>query len=155
MAEWKTLEYPHLTEKSVTLIERANTVVFIVNLKAKKPDIKKEFEEVFEVKVAKVNTEITPEGKKKAYIKLIREDGKIDISLQPKKASHVISMTDKILEHLTAVSGKSALNDKSSPEDIKNEFHVSKKVFKQAIGKLYKQRKIKITDTGIELVTKP
>jgi len=41
---------------------------------------------------------------------------------------------------------------KSSPEDIKNEFQVSKKVFKQAIGKLYKQHKIKITDKGIELI---
>lgn len=82
MAEWKTLEYPHLTEKSVTLIERANTVVFIVNLKAKKPDIKKEFEEVFEVKVAKVNTEITPEGKKKAYIKLKPEFKASDVAIK-------------------------------------------------------------------------
>lgn len=70
MAEWKHLEYPHLTEKSVTLIESANTVVFIVKIKSRKPDIKKEFEEVFEVKVARVNTEVTPDGKKKAYIKL-------------------------------------------------------------------------------------
>ena len=93
------------------------------------------------------------EGQKlKAYIKLIREDGKIDVSLQPQKGSHVFSTTDKILEHLKAVGGKSGLNDKSSPEDIKNEFHVSKKVFKQAIGRLYKQHTIKITDTGIELV---
>ena len=93
------------------------------------------------------------EGQKlKAYIKLIREDGKIDVSLQPKKGSHVFSTTDKILEHLKAVGGKSGLNDKSSPEDIKNEFHVSKKVFKQAIGRLYKQHTIKITATGIELV---
>ena len=93
------------------------------------------------------------EGQKlKAYIKLIREDGKIDVSLQPKKGSHVFSTTDKILEHLKAVGGKSGLNDKSSPEDIKNEFHVSKKVFKQAIGRLYKQHTIKITNTGIELV---
>ena len=93
------------------------------------------------------------EGQKlKAYIKLIREDGKIDVSLQPKKGSHVFSTTDKILEHLKAVGGNSGLNDKSSPEDIKNEFHVSKKVFKQAIGRLYKQHTIKITDTGIELV---
>ncbi len=88
----------------------------------------------------------------KAYIKLVREDGKIDISLQPKKGSHVFSTTDKILEHLKAAGGKSGLNDKSSPEDIKNEFHVSKKVFKQAIGRLYKQHTIKITDAGIELV---
>ena len=90
--------------------------------------------------------------KLKAYIKFVREDGKIDVSLQAKPNSHIISTTDKILEHLKAVGGKSGLNDKSSPEDIKNEFQISKKVFKQAIGKLYKQHKIKITDKGIELV---
>jgi len=43
------------------------------------------------------------------------------------------------------------LGDKSSPEEIKHEFKVSKKVFKQAIGSLYKQRKIKISEAGIEL----
>ena len=93
------------------------------------------------------------EGQKlKAYIKLVRTDGRIDVSLQPPQGRHVFSTTDKILEHLKAVGGKSGLNDGSSPEDIRNEFHVSKKVFKQAIGRLYKEHKIKITDTGIELV---
>jgi len=88
----------------------------------------------------------------KAYIKAIREDGKIDVSFQPKKGKHVLSTTDQILEHLRTAGGKSRLSDKSSPEDIRNEFQVSKKVFKQAVGKLYKQHKIKITTTGIELV---
>lgn len=88
----------------------------------------------------------------KAYIKLVREDGKIDVSLQPQQGRHVLSTTDKILEHLKAAGGKSMFNDKSSHEDIKKEFQVSKKVFKQAIGNLYKQHKIKITDKGIELV---
>jgi len=93
------------------------------------------------------------EGQKlKAYIKCVREDGKIDVSLQPKQGRHIFSTTDKILEHLKAAGGKSGFNDESSPEDIKNEFQVSKKVFKQAIGRLYKQHKIKITDKGIELV---
>ncbi len=93
------------------------------------------------------------EGQKiKGYIKLVREDGKIDVSLQPKQGSHVFSTTDKILKHLKAAGGKSGFNDKSSPENIKNEFQVSKKVFKQAIGRLYKQNKIKITDKGIELI---
>ena len=70
MAEWKHLKYPHLTEKSVTMVERSNTIVFIVNLKSTKGEIKKEFEQVFEVKVEKVNTDITSEGKKKAFIQL-------------------------------------------------------------------------------------
>ncbi|MEL0119490.1 MAG: hypothetical protein VXB01_11180 [Opitutae bacterium] len=59
---------------------------------------------------------------------------------------------EKILKHLEGSGGKSKFGDKSSPEDIKREFQVSKKVFKQAIGGLYKQGKIRITNEGIELV---
>lgn len=93
------------------------------------------------------------EGQKlKAYIRFVREDGKIDVSFQPKQDRHVFATTGKIIEHLKAAGGKTGFNDKSSPEDIENEFQVSKKVFKQAIGRLYKQGKIKIIDKGIELV---
>ena len=88
----------------------------------------------------------------KAFIKFVRDDGKIDVSIQPKKGRHVGATTAKILEHLKAAGGKSGFNDKSSPEDIERTFQVSKKVFKQAIGSLYKQGKIKIIDEGIELV---
>ena len=87
-----------------------------------------------------------------AYIKLVREDGKIDVSLQPKKGSHALSTTDKIMAHLKAAGGTIRLNDTSSPEAIKKEFQVSKKVFKRAIGILYRLQKIKITDKGIEIV---
>ena len=86
------------------------------------------------------------------YITGVREDGRIDVSLQPDKRRHVRSTSEKILTHLMAAGGKSGFGYKSSPEDIKHEFQVSKKVFKQAIGGLYKQGKIKITDEGIELV---
>ncbi|KAA3597977.1 MAG: type I-B CRISPR-associated protein Cas8b1/Cst1 [Calditrichaeota bacterium] len=90
--------------------------------------------------------------KLKAYIKLIRDDGKIDVSMQPKQEMNVLLTTEKILDHLMENGGKSEFNDKSSPENIKKEFQVSKIVFKQAIGKLYKHHKIKITNQGIELV---
>ncbi len=88
----------------------------------------------------------------KGYIKQIRDDGKVDISLQPNRGKSVFSTSDKILEHLRASDGKSGFNDKSAPEDIKREFQVSKKVFKQAIGNLYRMRRIVITKNGIELV---
>jgi predicted RNA-binding protein (virulence factor B family) len=95
------------------------------------------------------------EGQKiKGYITGVREDGRIDVSLQPDKGRHVYSTFDKILKHLKDSGGKSKFGDKSSPEDIKREFQISKKVFKQAIGGLYKQGKIIITEEGIELVTK-
>lgn len=94
------------------------------------------------------------EGQKlKAYIKLVREDGKIDVSFQPPQDRHVFSTAGKIMEHLKAAGGKSGFNSKSSPEDIENEFQVSKKIFKQALGRLYKQKRILISDSGIELVT--
>ena len=88
----------------------------------------------------------------KAYIKLVREDGKIDVSFQPKTGRHVSSTTGIIMDYLKAAGGKSGFNDKSSPEDIEHAFQVSKKVFKKAIGRLYKQGKIKIMDDGIELL---
>ena len=95
------------------------------------------------------------EGQKlKGYITGVREDGRIDVSLQPDKGRHVHSTFDKILNHLKVSGGKSKFGDKSPPEDIKKEFQVSKKVFKQAIGGLYKQGKISITKEGIELVKK-
>jgi predicted RNA-binding protein (virulence factor B family) len=95
------------------------------------------------------------EGQKlDAYISLVREDGKIDISLQPQKAQLVSLTAEKILEHLKAAGGKSWLNDKSSPDNIRKMFQVSKLVFKQALGSLYKQHKIVITDKGISLIEK-
>ncbi len=90
--------------------------------------------------------------KLKAYIQCVRQDGKIDISLQPNQSNHVFSTTDKILEHLKSAGGKSSFNDKSSPEDIKHAFQISKMVFKRTLGKLYKQGKIKMTPQGIELL---
>ena len=88
----------------------------------------------------------------KAYIKNIREDGKIDVSFRPNLGSHILSTADNILAYLKKSGGESRFNDKSSPEAIKREFHVSKLVFKRAIGHLYKQGKIVITDHGITCV---
>jgi len=95
------------------------------------------------------------EGQKiKGYIAGVRDDGRIDVSLQPDKGRHVHSTFEKILKHLKDCGGKSKFGDKSPPEDIKREFQISKKVFKQAIGGLYKQGKIIITKEGIELIDK-
>ena len=90
----------------------------------------------------------------KGYIAGVRDDGRIDVSLQPDKGRHVHSTFEKILKHLKDSGGKSQFRDKSSPEDIKREFQISKKVFKQAIGGLYKEGKIIITKEGIELIDK-
>jgi large subunit ribosomal protein L23 len=70
MDPYKILKYPYTTEKTAALIDKENKIVFVVDRKAKKKQIKEAFEKLFEVKVEKINTEITLKGEKKAYIKL-------------------------------------------------------------------------------------
>ncbi|MCY0849211.1 50S ribosomal protein L23 [Sulfuracidifex metallicus] len=60
-------------EKAIKLIESTNTIVLVVDRKSTKSDIKKEVEELFSVKVEKVNTEITPRGEKRAFVRLSPE----------------------------------------------------------------------------------
>jgi large subunit ribosomal protein L23 len=79
---FKVLLYPHLTEKSVALIEKENKIVFIVNRKSSKQQIKEAFEKLFEVKVQKVNTEITLKGEKKAFIKISPEFKASDVAVK-------------------------------------------------------------------------
>lgn len=86
------------------------------------------------------------------YIKQIRDDGKIDLLVHPpgyKKAS--VEYTEVILKKLTDAKGFLPFNDKSTPDEIYLTFQMSKKNFKQAIGALYKARKIKILPIGIQL----
>ena len=71
-----------MTEKSVALIEKENKIVFAVNRNADKKQIKEAVEKVFEVKVEKVNTLITPSGEKKAFIKLKPEFKAIDVAVK-------------------------------------------------------------------------
>jgi len=78
----KILKYPHTTEKSVSLIDKENKIVFIVDRKAGKKQIKEAFEKAFEVKVDKVNTEITFKGEKKAIIKLRPEFKARDVAIK-------------------------------------------------------------------------
>ena len=85
------------------------------------------------------------------YIKQIREDGKIDLNLNQPGYGKVVSLTDDILNKLKANNGALMLSDKSPPEAIYATFGVSKKVFKQAIGALYKKQLISIDKNGIKL----
>jgi large subunit ribosomal protein L23 len=76
------IKNPLATEKAVRLMESENKLIFIVELKATKTEIKKALEEIFKIKVLKVNTMITSDGKKKAYVKLSPETPAIDIATQ-------------------------------------------------------------------------
>jgi large subunit ribosomal protein L23 len=76
------IQYPLVSEDAVTLIEAENKVVFIVNIKASKTDIRRAVEELYEVDVDRVNTEITPDGRKKAYVRLTPEFKAADLAVK-------------------------------------------------------------------------
>ena len=90
----------------------------------------------------------------KGYIKEVREDEKIDVSLTPLGYQKVEGIANIILESLKAQGGFIAVHDKSDPDLIYSLFRCSKKAFKQAIGSLYKQKLITIEPQGIKLVSK-
>lgn len=83
------------------------------------------------------------------YIKNIRPDGKIDLTLRKRGYEEAKSLTSAVLEALEKNGGFLPLTDKSAPEDIYDRFGVSKKAFKQAVGALYKKRLIRLDSDGI------
>ena len=74
------LKHPINTEKAVRLMDRENKLLFAVDRKAKKVDIKKTFEHLFNAKVVKVNTYTTPSGQKRAYITLSKQNPATDVA---------------------------------------------------------------------------
>ncbi|WP_162046402.1 CvfB family protein [Vibrio taketomensis] len=87
----------------------------------------------------------------KGYIKAIREDGKIDLSLQKVGVAKMDDLSSKVVELLEKKGGFLPLNDKSTPEEIFAAFRTSKGTFKKTIGGLYKQGTIVIEKDGIRL----
>ena len=85
-------------------------------------------------------------------IKHIREDGKIDVSLQRQDKTGRDTLQQAILDDLHAHGGISTLTDKSAPDAIYQHFNVSKAAYKKALGALYKQKKITINPDAIRLV---
>lgn len=93
-----------------------------------------------------------PLSEESGFIKDIREDGKIDISLQPQGFENIDEFKQKILDKLEENYGLLHLSDKSTPEEIKEELQMSKKNFKRALGGLYKDKIVEIMDDKIKLV---
>ncbi len=85
------------------------------------------------------------------YVRAMRADGKIDLALDRAGFHRIAPVTEQILTALSEAGGTLRLNDNSSPEDIREAFGISKKAFKQAIGSLYRARKIVITPTEIRI----
>lgn len=98
--------------------------------------------------------DLKPGDQKRGFIKKIREGNKIDLSLQVIGFKHILDLKDSLMVDLQENNGSILLGDKSSPEDIYNRLKISKKAFKKAIGSLYKERLITISDHEIKLVPK-
>ncbi len=88
---------------------------------------------------------------RKGWIKKIRVEGKIDLSLQPMGYGHILDTRDVLYQELKDNNGVIALGDKSSPEDIYQRFKISKNAFKKTIGALYKERLITVSDYEIRI----
>jgi len=80
MKKRRVILYPLATEKSIKLMESENKLIFVVDIKSTKPEIKNAIEEEFKVKVVDVKTLISPGGKKKAYVRFSDETPAIDVA---------------------------------------------------------------------------
>lgn len=85
----------------------------------------------------------------KGYVRLVRENGHVDVSLTPMGHKKVSTLSDTVLEAITAAGGFLALHDKSDANLIQSKLGMSKKAFKQTVGVLYKAKAIIIEETGI------
>jgi len=90
--------------------------------------------------------------KLKGFVRTVRSGGKIDLSLDASGYKRVAALTDQIVQALERNGGHLAFDDDSSPAVIRQTFGVSKKAFKQALGKLYKARRIRFQNPGIQLL---
>jgi predicted RNA-binding protein (virulence factor B family) len=95
---------------------------------------------------------LEPGQRLKGFVRTVRPGGKIDLSLDASGYQRVAPLTDKIVQALEGNSGQLDVDDDTSPEAIRASFGVSKKAFKQALGKLYKSRRIRFKNPGIELL---
>lgn len=94
---------------------------------------------------------LEPGMKLTAYIRQVREDGKIDLTLQKDGQKKVEDFSEVLLQFIKDQGGHTSLNDKSAAEDIYEAFGVSKKTFKKAVGDLYKKRLVVLEEGGIRL----
>jgi predicted RNA-binding protein (virulence factor B family) len=95
---------------------------------------------------------LIPGQKLQGFVRKLRADGKIDLSLDAAGYKRVAPLTDQILLALQANRGRLAFDDASSPQAIRDKFGVSKNAFKLALSALYRKRRIRFLDTGIELI---
>jgi predicted RNA-binding protein (virulence factor B family) len=98
-------------------------------------------------------TSVLPGNVLHAFVHRVREDGKVDLRLQRSAGEETDPAADTVLEKLAEAKGFLAISDQTAPEEIYRVLGISKKLFKKAIGRLYKQRKILLEQGGIRLVS--
>ncbi|MFP4038823.1 MAG: 50S ribosomal protein L23 [Candidatus Nanohaloarchaea archaeon] len=79
---WEVVEHPHMTEQAMDMVDMENKLVLMVDLEADKNQVEDAVETLFGVTVKKVNTQITPQAEKKAYVKLSPEDDAMEVATQ-------------------------------------------------------------------------
>ncbi len=100
---------------------------------------------------AEAGVALSPGQKLKGYVKELRPDGKLDLCLDPSGYGRVKPLALLIIDTLREQGGELSLDDKSSPEEVRERFGVSKKAFKQALGALYRDRLILFEPPGVKL----
>ncbi|MEI6534506.1 MAG: S1-like domain-containing RNA-binding protein [Verrucomicrobiaceae bacterium] len=88
----------------------------------------------------------------KGFVRSVRPDGKIDLGLDDAGYQRIAPLSEQIIEKLKSAGGSLPHHDKSTPEEIRAAFGCSKKAFKQALGALYSEKRIRITNGGFELI---
>ncbi|MEF8880310.1 MAG: 50S ribosomal protein L23 [Candidatus Nanohaloarchaea archaeon] len=77
---WEVIEHPHMTEQAMDMVDRENKLVIMVDLDSDKKQVENAVETLFGVMVKKVNTQITPQAEKKAYVKLSPENDAMEVA---------------------------------------------------------------------------
>ena len=95
---------------------------------------------------------VRPGTRTRGWVRRVRPDGRLDLSLQPRAAEVVDALEERILAHLAAAGGQSALTDRASPEAVRDAFGVSKKNYKRALGTLFRKRRVRLDPDRVVLL---
>jgi uncharacterized protein len=142
----------HLSNEDITVskFDKVNVLVTHITEKGANVIINQKHEGL--IYIENIFEDIRTGDRMEAYIKKVRDDGKIDVVVQPEGYKSIEPNAEFIYEELKAAGGFLPLHDKSDPEEIKNQLGLSKKLFKKAIGALYRDKVIAIKEDGIELL---
>lgn len=142
----------HLSNENITVKKFDKVDVLVTHLTEKGANVIINQKHEGLIYIENIFEDIRTGDRMEAYIKKVRDDGKIDVVIQPEGYKSIEPNAEFIYEELKAAGGFLPLHDKSTPEEIKNQLGLSKKLFKKAIGALYKDKMIVIKEDGIELL---